>query len=103
MISSMSREKRYCAVYRCSPAVSLSAAVAVAGDVPGSPIIDYIADLVGKSMIVADLRSEAPTYRLLDTTRLYALEKLRSAGEQHAAAERHARYYRNLSVVAVER
>jgi predicted ATPase/DNA-binding winged helix-turn-helix (wHTH) protein len=97
-------DEREKAVLRClsvfAGSFSLQAAVAVAGNVPGSPVVDCIANLIAKSMAVADLRAEAPTYRLLDTTRLYALEKLRSAGEQRGASERHARYYRNLSAEA---
>jgi predicted ATPase len=97
-------DEREKAVLRClsvfAGSFSLQAVVAVAGNVPGSPVIDCIANLVAKSMAVTDLRAGAPTYRLLDTTRLYALEKLRSAGEQRGASERHARYYRDLSAEA---
>src|SRR5262249_31124557 len=41
-----------------------------------------------------DLRGEIPLMRLLDTTRLYCFEKLRSSGELREAASRHAEYYR---------
>jgi predicted ATPase len=46
-----------------------------AHDVPG-----HVAQLVAKSMVAAEPDGGAP-YRLLDTTRSYALEKLRAAGE----------------------
>ncbi|HUC71033.1 MAG TPA: winged helix-turn-helix domain-containing protein [Stellaceae bacterium] len=72
----------------------LEAAVAVAAD-PGSPeIVDHIANLVGKSLVAADLRGEVAQYRLLDSTRLYAVEKLRRSGELQQIARRHAEYYR---------
>jgi predicted ATPase/DNA-binding winged helix-turn-helix (wHTH) protein len=74
---------------------SLDAAIAVAGDLPTPPIIDHIASLVAKSLIVADLGGELAHYRLMDTTRLYALEKLRGGGEYREAARRHAAYYRD--------
>jgi predicted ATPase/DNA-binding winged helix-turn-helix (wHTH) protein len=75
---------------------SVDAAVAVAGDLPAPLAVDHIANLVAKSLLVADLRDETAQYRLLDTTRLYAFEKLRSAAELPEAARRHAEYYRAL-------
>ncbi len=73
---------------------SLDAAVAVAGDLPAPLVVDHIANLVAKSLLVADLRGETAQYRLLDTARLYAFDKLRSAAELPEAARRHAEYYR---------
>jgi predicted ATPase/DNA-binding winged helix-turn-helix (wHTH) protein len=71
---------------------TLEAAVAVAD--PGSfEIVDDIANLVGKSLVAADPRGEVAQYRLLDTTRLYALEKLRTSGQLQQVARRHAEYY----------
>ena len=71
---------------------SLEAAVAVAD--PGSlEIVGEIANLVGKSLVVADPRGEIPQYRLLDTTRLYAFEKLKSSGQLEEVARRYAEYY----------
>jgi predicted ATPase/DNA-binding winged helix-turn-helix (wHTH) protein len=76
---------------------SLDSAVAVAGgDGPAPPVVDHIANLVAKSLVVADLRSDTAQYRLLDTTRLYALDKLRDTGELAATARRHAEYHRAL-------
>ncbi len=72
---------------------SLEAAVAVAADPGPSEIVDHIANLVGKSLVAADPRGEAAQYRLLDTTRLYASEKLKSSGELRQIARRHAEYY----------
>jgi predicted ATPase/DNA-binding winged helix-turn-helix (wHTH) protein len=71
---------------------TLEAAAAVAD--PGSfEIVDEIANLVGKSLVSADPRGEVPQYRLLDTTRLYAFEKLKSSGQLQQIARRHAEYY----------
>jgi predicted ATPase/DNA-binding winged helix-turn-helix (wHTH) protein len=79
---------------------SFDAAIAVAGDRFAQPVMDCIANLVTKSLIVADPRDGAPRYRLLETTRLYALEKLRASGELQPAASRHAKYYRDLFATA---
>jgi predicted ATPase/DNA-binding winged helix-turn-helix (wHTH) protein len=43
-------------------------------------VIDHLGALVDKSLVVADA-SEPPRYRLLESTRAYALDKLRDAGE----------------------
>jgi predicted ATPase/DNA-binding winged helix-turn-helix (wHTH) protein len=72
----------------------LDAVVAVAGDPEKGEITDHLANLVAKSLAVADIRGARPHYRLLDTTRAYALEKLHGSGEYADAAHRHAQYYR---------
>jgi predicted ATPase len=48
---------------------------------------------VAKSLLVADIRGDRPYYRLLDTTRAYALEKLHASAEYPDAARRQAEYY----------
>jgi predicted ATPase/DNA-binding winged helix-turn-helix (wHTH) protein len=58
--------------------------------------IDLLADLVAKSLIVADVRGDQPEFRLLDTTRAYVIEKLGESGEREAVASRHAGYFREL-------
>jgi len=75
---------------------ALEAAVAIADDPDASDIVDLVANLVSKSLIAADPRGEVARYRLLDTTRLYAFEKLKRSGEFQEVARRHAEYYRVL-------
>jgi predicted ATPase/DNA-binding winged helix-turn-helix (wHTH) protein len=72
----------------------LDAAVAVTGDDADADVTDHLANLVAKSLVVADIRGDLPYYRLLETTRAYALEKLRASGEYRSAACCHAKYYR---------
>ena len=55
--------------------------------------IDRLADLVAKSLVVADVSGAQPRFRLLDTTRAYAIEKLDESGERERIAHRHAEYY----------
>ncbi len=72
---------------------SLDAAIAVATE-DGSgrwEIIDAFGRLLDRSLITLGQR-EPPRYRLLETLRLYAAEKLQTSGEAEAAAERHARH-----------
>jgi predicted ATPase len=60
-------------------------------DVPG--IADVLARLVEKSLVAADEGSSRERrYRLLETVRLYARERLDEAGETSALTERHSRW-----------
>lgn len=52
--------------------------------------------LVAKSLVVAEGEGAVECYRLLDTTRAYALEKLDESGEREPLAHRHAEFYRDL-------
>ncbi|MEJ1933228.1 hypothetical protein WDZ92_23775, partial [Nostoc sp. NIES-2111] len=56
---------------------------------------DDLANLVSKSLVVSDSASGLP-YRLLDTTRAYAREKLREAGEEQEVCRRHAEHVRTM-------
>src|SRR5712691_7860660 len=73
---------------------TLEAALAVAEEVgiDDSEISDALGNLVNKSLIGVWTSSRGPCYRLLDTTRAYALEKLATSGEQDSIAERHASF-----------
>jgi len=70
----------------------MDGAIAIAGEVGTSVVTDHIANLVAKSLVVAELRHQKPHYRLLETTRAYALEKLRAAGELGETVRRLAKY-----------
>ena len=58
--------------------------------------IDRLADLVAKSLVVADVSEAKPRFRLLDTTRAYAIEKLDESAERDQIARRHAEYHRQI-------
>jgi predicted ATPase/DNA-binding winged helix-turn-helix (wHTH) protein len=57
-----------------------------------SEMLDALGNLVNKSLIGVWTGSGGRFYRLLDTTRAYALEKLAISGEQDSIAGRHARF-----------
>jgi predicted ATPase/DNA-binding winged helix-turn-helix (wHTH) protein len=59
-------------------------------------IVDGVANLVDKSMLVADLSTPCVHYRLLDTTKAYALEKLDDSGETRLTRQRHLEFHRAL-------
>jgi len=76
---------------------TVEAAAAMTMDRAAAPVdaIDRLADLVVKSLVVADVSGTEPRFWLFDTTRAYALEKLRDHGEFDDAARRHAVFYCN--------
>ena len=55
-------------------------------------MLDHLSALVDKSLVVAD-GHDSPRYRLLESARAYALEKLAEAGETDLLARRHAAFY----------
>ena len=76
---------------------TVEAAAAATRDVAKTRIdaIDRLADLVAKSLVAVDVSGTKPRFWLFDTTRAYALEKLRDHGEFDAVARRHAVFYCN--------
>ena len=64
-----------------------------------SEILDLLGRLVDKSLVIveADLKSNETRYRLLETIRQYALEKLVEIGEAPALREQHLGYYLDLT------
>jgi predicted ATPase/DNA-binding winged helix-turn-helix (wHTH) protein len=64
--------------------------VVAGGEVAGAEVIDHVASLARKSLVTANVFGKKPVYRLLETTRCYALEKLRESGEFDIVARRHA-------------
>ena len=77
---------------------SLEAASAVAFDAADDAcaIVDRLAQLVARSMLIADTGAKATRYRMLETTRAYCQEKLAEAEETGAIQRRHAHYFRDL-------
>jgi predicted ATPase len=61
-----------------------------------SDIVDDLSGLVAKSLVAVEVKRSVARYRLLDTTRAYALEKLKDSGEQEPRLRRHAEYCRDL-------
>jgi hypothetical protein len=67
--------------------------VAGGGDIERYQILDLLTLLVDKSLVVADDSGGRTRYRLLETVRQYALEKLGESGEADAVRARHRDYY----------
>jgi predicted ATPase/DNA-binding winged helix-turn-helix (wHTH) protein len=79
-------------------AFPLEAAIAIAAGTGlcASDVIDGVANLVAKSLVIADFTGAASQYSLLETTRAYARERLTGSGELDETARRHAEYHRDL-------
>src|SRR5271167_4548151 len=73
----------------------LAAARVVAGDteVERYQVLDQLALLVDKSLVAADDSGGRMRFRLLETVRQYALEKLGESGEADTVRARHRDYY----------
>jgi non-specific serine/threonine protein kinase len=74
---------------------SFEAAEAVgAGDgIRSHAVLDLLAQLVDKSLVIAEGRRDAVRYRLLETIRQYAHERLLEAGEAARVRDRHLAYF----------
>src|ERR1700726_936811 len=67
--------------------------VAGGGDVQRYQVLDMLTLLVDKSLVVADDSGGATRYRLLETVRQYALEKLGESGEADVVRARQRDHY----------
>ena len=79
----------------------LDAAEAVVADDSVQPyqVLDGLTLLVDKSLVIAENPSGATRYRLLETVRQYALEKLGDSGESDAVRVRHRDHYTHLAAL----
>jgi len=68
-----------------------------------SDILDLLASLTDKSLVVADTSGEHERYRLLESTAAYALDKLSASEEREGLARRHAEYFRDEALAADQR
>src|SRR5439155_25608839 len=59
----------------------------------GPVVLDLLASLVEKSLVGYEERGGAARYRLLETIRHYALERLEKTGEGNSVRRRHRAFY----------
>jgi predicted ATPase/DNA-binding winged helix-turn-helix (wHTH) protein len=67
-------------------------AVAASDDLSVHDVTEAICALISKSLVVAHLEQGHVEYRLLETTRCYALQRLEANGQRNATERRRARY-----------
>lgn len=82
----------------------LDAATAVCGGegIDATSVLDLLSSLADKSLVVADTSGEQERYRLLESTRAFALEKLTAANDRERLTRSHALYFRELAQAADE-
>ena len=56
--------------------------VCAGNGIDASDVIEQLASLVDKSLVVTDEHAGATRYRMLETIRQYALDRLRESGEE---------------------
>jgi len=85
---------RRLAVFAGSFALDAAEAVCSAGDIAKAQVLDLLGSLVAKSLVgVIEGVSGQVRYRLLETVRMYASEKLAAADEAQALRTRHGDWY----------
>ena len=78
----------------------LDAAQAVGGgDMQRFQVLDQLTLLVDKSLVVAETIAGRMRYRLLETVRQYAAEKLGESGQGDAVRSRHRDYYTSMAAL----
>jgi predicted ATPase len=83
---------RRIAVFTAAFDLESATAVATDDEIGASEVFDALALLVAKSLLTVDISGEQTLFRLLDTPRLYALEKLTNSQEGDRIRLRHASY-----------
>jgi predicted ATPase/class 3 adenylate cyclase/DNA-binding CsgD family transcriptional regulator len=74
-------------------------AVVTAGHIQRSQVLDLLSLLVDKSLVVAENSNGRTRFRLLETMRQYAAEKLGESGEVDATRSRHRDHYTALAAL----
>jgi non-specific serine/threonine protein kinase len=84
------------AVFHGDFTMDAAQAVAADGEIIAAEVSERVTNLAVKSLIATDISGEVTYYRLLDTMRAYASDKLVEAGEVEVIRRLHAEYYRDL-------
>jgi predicted ATPase/DNA-binding winged helix-turn-helix (wHTH) protein len=87
---------RRLAIFHGSFSMEAAQAVLSDGGLTAAEVLEGIANLIDKSLIAADTGNEVAHYYLLETTRAYALERLRERDELNGLARAHAEYFQRL-------
>jgi len=96
--------KLFCRAATFAGGWTLAAAMDVCSDdsLDAVDILDLLTSLVDKSLVICDTASDEPRYRMLESTRQYASERLIEGAEQGTIAQKHAQHYLALATRAAE-
>jgi predicted ATPase/DNA-binding SARP family transcriptional activator len=81
------------AVFSGSFALDAAEEICADGKLARAQVLDLLGRLVDKSLVLVDPDAGEPRYRLLETVRQYAAERLEDAGERKALERRHFEWY----------
>ena len=87
---------RHLAIFAAGFTLEMAAAVVRGAAATDASMLEDVANLVGKSLVIFDGAASPCRWRMLETIRAFALEKLAEAGELHEAQRRRALYFRDL-------
>ncbi|HYZ21109.1 MAG TPA: winged helix-turn-helix domain-containing protein [Rhodopila sp.] len=87
---------RRLAVFAGAFTLEAAGAVVSSPEISPSAVVDHLANLIAKSLVAAEVDTTIARYRLLDTMRAYALDRLAESGEREQMSRRHAEYFRDL-------
>jgi predicted ATPase len=73
--------------------VSIAAVEAVCGEPDGPDVLETLASLLEKSLLISTASDGEPRLQLLNTVRAYAAERLADRGETGTIADRHADWF----------
>ena len=79
-------------VFAGSFSLAAAEAVTAGGEVDAAEVFELVAGLVARSLVHADATGVDTRYRLLETVRQYAQERLDEAGETESVRDAHARW-----------
>lgn len=74
--------------------------VCALGDIAEHDVLDLVAGLVDKSLVIVETSAGAARYRLLETVRQFARERLLALGESEPMRARHAEFFLALAEAA---
>ncbi|MBG6093543.1 AfsR/SARP family transcriptional regulator [Actinomadura viridis] len=91
---------RRLAVHADGCSLEAAEAVCAGADIPVPDVLDLLARLVDRSLVVMTDHAAGPRYRLLESVDAYCADRLAEAGEHDEVLARHHRYYTDLAVRA---
>lgn len=75
-------------------------AVCAHGGIDEGDVLDLLSSLTDKSLVLADTSGNGERFRLLESTRAYALQMLDGGVSRLAMERRHAEYFRSMALAA---
>jgi len=90
------------AIFAGTFTLEAAAAVCSGDDIEQGDVFDLVISLADKSLVVADTSGDQGSYRVLESTRQYALDKLTASGERERFARRHAEYFLEIAQAAAK-